>query len=122
MCGRNGGPDGGKDELYQSIIESEGNNHDGNMSQEQTSLKELPKEVMHAMEMESFQNVEIPNSNDGRLISKGGSTLLQDQTNNSIFDQDATPIGQAESSSNQRPSANGTSAIFTHNGGSTPID
>ena len=62
MCHR-GGVDGGKDELYQSMIEVDGADHDGNMSQEQTSIQELPKEVMQAMEMESYSNVEIPNDN-----------------------------------------------------------
>ena len=35
MCARNG--DGGKDELYQSMIDG-GLDQDGNMSQEQTSI------------------------------------------------------------------------------------
>ena len=40
---------------------------------------------MQAMEMESFANVEIPSN---QLISKGESTLLQ-ENNNSIFDDQA---------------------------------
>ena len=51
--------DTGKDELYQSMIEQD---HVDNVSQEQTSIQELPKEVMQAMEMENYSNVEIPNS------------------------------------------------------------
>ena len=58
MCHR-GGVDGGKDELYQSMIDADGI-EDGNMSQEQTSIQELPKEVMQAMEMENYSSVEIP--------------------------------------------------------------
>ena len=39
--------------------------HVDNVSQEQTSIQELPKEVMQAMEMENYSNVEIPNSGCG---------------------------------------------------------
>lgn len=127
MCQR-GGVDGGKDELYQSMIDAEGIDQDGNMSQEQTSLQELPKEVMQEMEMESYSNVEIPDDNGNprqnlQVTGKGVEpALIQEQNSNSIFDNDATPIRRAEVSSNDnlRMSANENSAIFTQNGASTP--
>ena len=127
MCHR-GGVDGGKDELYQSMIEVDGADHDGNMSQEQTSIQELPKEVMQAMEMENYSNVEIPdgNGNPGQNMQVTGKVgepaIIQGRVSNSIFDNDATPIRGAEVSSNDkmRMSSNENSAIFTQNGASTP--
>lgn len=43
-------------------------------------MQELPKEVMQAMEMENYANVEVPASNneEDRFASKGESTILQD--------------------------------------------
>ena len=58
---------GGKDELYQSM--NEALDDDEHESQEQTSIRDLPKEVMQAMEMENMANVEIP--------SKGTSNMLE---------------------------------------------
>ena len=46
---------GGKDELYQSMNEAV--DDDEHESQEQTSIRDLPKEVMQAMEMENLANV-----------------------------------------------------------------
>ena len=83
MCAR-GGVDGGKDELYQSMIDVDGVDQDGNMSQEQTSIQELPKEVMQAMEMENYSNVEIPDGHGNlgqrqQVVSKNEPALIQDQ-------------------------------------------
>ena len=58
---------GGKDELYQSM--NEALDDDEHESQEQTSIRDLPKEVMQAMEMENMAHVEIPN--------KGTSSMLE---------------------------------------------
>ena len=60
---------GGKDELYQSMNEALDDDEHENESQEQTSIRDLPKEVMQAMEMENMDHVEIPN--------KGTSSMLE---------------------------------------------
>lgn len=67
---------GGKDELYQSM--NEALDDDEHESQEQTSIRDLPKEVMQAMEMENMAHVEIPN--------KGTSSMLEQKEDRSIFE------------------------------------
>ena len=67
---------GGKDELYQSM--NEALDDDEHESQEQTSIRDLPKEVMQAMEMENMAHVEIPN--------KGTSSMLEQKEDTSIFE------------------------------------
>ena len=68
---------GGKDELYQSMNEALDDDEHENESQEQTSIRDLPKEVMQAMEMENMDHVEIPN--------KGTPSMLEEK-DRSIFE------------------------------------
>ena len=49
---------------------------EADMDQEQTSIQELPKDVMRAMELESYTNVEIPNGT-GQLNSQDDSSTLR---------------------------------------------
>jgi len=56
------------------------------MDQEQTSIQELPKDVMRAMELESYTNVEIPNGAVNLNSKDNPSTLRVQENNGSIFD------------------------------------
>ena len=59
---------------------------EADMDQEQTSIQELPKDVMRAMELESYTNVEIPNGVVNLNSKDNPSTLRVQENNGSIFD------------------------------------